>query len=267
MNRNPILIISGPSCSGKTYISSLLVKNGDFGELVSTTTREPRVGEVHGVDYYFISEPEFIEKIKNDEFIESVEFGGKRYGVTKSEFDRLFSIGLVPVVVVEPNGAKNIHDYALEKNWDPSLLFLNVPSKLAIERFYTRFICDVEKGKDCAIYYSNRLFEVLKTESEWRSSLNYDRVIPASSTPEKAEEIAINISAEFSLFKQGGASEWFSKKEKVFKKTKVAEDINNLSEKIFNVLSSYKKNSTESAVIMISTLKDQDNEKKYSLNM
>ena len=71
-----IIVLSGPSGSGKTSISKYITsRNSNIVESVSMTTREKRVGETDGVDYYFISKEEFTKRITNDEFIVTDSYG------------------------------------------------------------------------------------------------------------------------------------------------------------------------------------------------
>lgn len=81
-----ILIVSGPSGTGKTTVCSRVRE--DMPELrfsVSCTTRAPRAGEQHGKDYYFLSREEFKRRIDNGEFIEYAEVFSNYYGTLKSE--------------------------------------------------------------------------------------------------------------------------------------------------------------------------------------
>ena len=65
--KGAILIISGPSGCGKSTLLKEVYKNiSDYYFSISTTTREPRVGEVNGVDYFFVSKEEFEEDINED---------------------------------------------------------------------------------------------------------------------------------------------------------------------------------------------------------
>jgi len=89
-NKTKLIVISAPSGTGKTsVIKEILKRNRDkliFS--VSATTRKKRANEIDGVDYYFISEEEFKEKIQNDEFIEWEQIYGDYYGTPKSEIER-----------------------------------------------------------------------------------------------------------------------------------------------------------------------------------
>ena len=79
-----LVVISGPSGAGKgTVVKELLniyKNNNDKVHLsISATTREPRVGEIDKVNYYFISEKDFLNKIKNKEFLEYNKYGTGKY--------------------------------------------------------------------------------------------------------------------------------------------------------------------------------------------
>jgi len=78
-----ILVISGPSGAGKsTIIDAASAEIGEFYFSVSTTTREPREGEVDGIDYYFVSKEEFETDIKNGSFLEYAIVHGNYYGTS-----------------------------------------------------------------------------------------------------------------------------------------------------------------------------------------
>ena len=80
-----LYVISGSSGVGKgTVIKSFLEKHPEYKLSVSCTTRSKREGETDGVNYFFLSNDEFDECIKNNEFLEWAEFSGNRYGTKKS---------------------------------------------------------------------------------------------------------------------------------------------------------------------------------------
>ena len=74
-SKTKLLVISGSSGVGKgTVIKSLLEKCSNINLSVSCTTRKPRPGEEHGVNYFFLSKEEFKESIANDDFLEWAVF-------------------------------------------------------------------------------------------------------------------------------------------------------------------------------------------------
>ncbi|WP_320036301.1 guanylate kinase [Halarcobacter sp.] len=81
--KGAILILSGPSGCGKsTLLKNVYEQIGDYHFSISTTTREPRVGEQDGVDYYFVSREDFEEDIKKGHFLEWAEVHGNYYGTS-----------------------------------------------------------------------------------------------------------------------------------------------------------------------------------------
>lgn len=95
-----MIILIGPSASGKTEIAKKLISTFGYKKFVTTTTRDKRVGEIDGVDYYFISVDEFKENLANNKFIETTIYNNNYYGSFKSE------MADNKVLIVEPNGLK-----------------------------------------------------------------------------------------------------------------------------------------------------------------
>lgn len=105
-----ILIITAPSGAGKTSITKNLMQR--FPQLafsISAATRSPRSNEKDGVDYYFMSEDAFQDKIKEKAFAEwEMVYEGKYYGTLKSELERIWSNGQVPVLDIDVKGAIHV---------------------------------------------------------------------------------------------------------------------------------------------------------------
>ncbi len=111
--KGKLIIFSAPSGAGKTSIvKHLLEKNLNLGFSISATSRAPRHNEVHGKDYYFISNAEFQQKIKNNEFLEWEEvYNGTCYGTLKSEIEKLQNAGINVIFDVDVIGGLNIKKY------------------------------------------------------------------------------------------------------------------------------------------------------------
>ena len=108
MNPFPI-ILSAPSGGGKTTIArELLRRRTDLGYSVSCTTRSPRVGEVEGRDYYFLSLAEFERRRDAGEFAESAEVHGNMYGTLRSEIERVLGSGKHVVMDIDVQGAQQL---------------------------------------------------------------------------------------------------------------------------------------------------------------
>jgi len=105
---NPFpIILSAPSGGGKTTIAKeLLRRRTDLGYSVSCTTRSPRVGEVEGRDYYFLSLAEFERRRDAGEFAESAEVHGNMYGTLRSEIERVLGSGRHVVMDIDVQGAQ-----------------------------------------------------------------------------------------------------------------------------------------------------------------
>ena len=83
-----MLILIGPSASGKTEIVKILIKNYSMEKLVTYTSRPMRVGEIKDKDYHFIEKNDFEERIKNNFFFEHVEYNGNYYGTAKEDLTK-----------------------------------------------------------------------------------------------------------------------------------------------------------------------------------
>lgn len=83
MKKGAILVLSGPSGAGKsTIINAASQEIGEYYFSISTTTRAPRVGEVDGKDYFFVTKESFEEDIKAGNFLEYAEVHGNYYGTS-----------------------------------------------------------------------------------------------------------------------------------------------------------------------------------------
>jgi guanylate kinase len=122
-----ILIITAPSGAGKTSITKYLMEK--FPVLtfsVSAATRQPRGTEKDGVDYYFMSADDFKYKIQQSEFVEwEMVYEGKYYGTLKSELDKIWAAGKVPVLDIDVKGAIHVQQ---QFNEGTLSLFIEPPS-------------------------------------------------------------------------------------------------------------------------------------------
>ena len=75
---------------------------------MSATTRRPRPGETHGVDYWFLSDEEFDERVRAGEFVEHAEYSGRRYGTLRSELETRGTAGRPVVLEIEVQGARQV---------------------------------------------------------------------------------------------------------------------------------------------------------------
>lgn len=106
-----LIAICGSSGAGKTELSKYLSIHNSSKEVVSYTTRSPRVGEKNDVDYHFVSNETFNEMIINNEFCVYEEYSQHRfYGTAKSDIISAAGSDNIYTVVVTPNGMRAIED-------------------------------------------------------------------------------------------------------------------------------------------------------------
>ena len=132
-SQGKIIIITAPSGAGKTSITQYLLEQ--FPTLtfsISAATRQPRGAEVHGKDYYFISEADFKQKIQANEFLEwEMVYEGKYYGTLKSEMTRIWSEGKTPVLDIDVKGAIHVQQQYPSQCFS---MFIQAPSVDALRQ-------------------------------------------------------------------------------------------------------------------------------------
>lgn len=106
-----LIIFSAPSGAGKTTIVKWLLANhaDKISFSISASTREARVGEIDGKDYYFISKEEFLHRIAKKEFIEFEEvYSGTFYGTLRTEIERIWSMGKHVIFDIDVEGGLHL---------------------------------------------------------------------------------------------------------------------------------------------------------------
>jgi len=183
--RGLLIVISGPSGVGKGTVRRALfsMKNHNLAYSVSMTTRQPRVGEVDGRDYYFVDRETFQENIKNDQFLEWAEFVGNYYGTPRSKVDEMLNLGKEVVLEIEVEGALQVR----ERMKDAVFIFLVPPSKKAL---YDRL---VERGTEDKALIDKRF---QKAEKEFMLAYKYDYIVVNDDVNNAADRIMAIIRAE-----------------------------------------------------------------------
>lgn len=125
-----LFVISGSSGVGKgTVIKEFLQRHPEFKLSVSCTTRSPREGEVHGINYFFLSKDEFKSCIDNNEFLEWAEFSGNMYGTQKAYVETKLAEGKNLILEIDTQGALNVKKIMP----DAQLIFILPPSLEELE--------------------------------------------------------------------------------------------------------------------------------------
>jgi guanylate kinase len=130
MNKGRLIVFSAPSGCGKGTMLAEILKDNSFRCSVSTTTRQPREGEIDGVNYFFISKEEFEQKISNDEFLEHAEYCENFYGTLKTEVDSYLEKGVNVILEIEVQGAMKVR----ELRPDALFVFIAPPSVNELRR-------------------------------------------------------------------------------------------------------------------------------------
>lgn len=110
-NKGLLIVVSGPSGAGKgTICKALLEKHDDLFISVSATTRQPRAGEVDGVNYHFITKEDFIKRVEQKDFLEYAEVYGNYYGTPKSKVEEMLNSGKNVILEIDIQGALKVKE-------------------------------------------------------------------------------------------------------------------------------------------------------------
>ena len=164
MREGSLFIISGASGVGKsTVLKMVMAADPALQFSVSATTRPPRPGEEHGVQYYFVSTAQFKEMITNGEFLEYDAHMGNLYGTPKFQVAEKRKNGHL-ILDIEPNGALNVKQIWPEAH----LIFIAPPS---MEELLRRL---VGRGDTSA-----EQVKVRQERAQWEmdQSVHYDYVV------------------------------------------------------------------------------------------
>lgn len=128
--RGTLIVVSAPSGAGKSSLAERVLKRlGDLRFSISHTTRQPRGSEQDGVDYYFVSEDEFLAMRERDEFLECAEVHGYMYGTREKRVEELLSQGLDVMLDIDVQGAEEVRRRVPEA----ILIFILPPSCEVLE--------------------------------------------------------------------------------------------------------------------------------------
>ncbi len=165
MSKGRLVIVSGPSGSGKdTILKKVLKRIPEMKFSISSITRPMRPDEVEGEKYNFVSVEYFEEMIKNDQLLEYNNYVGNYYGTPKAPIDKVISEGGEIIIEVDVNGQKNI-----KSRVDSALSIFIMPPSIEVLR--TRL---QGRGTDSDEIIKKRMIEA---RAEIECAKNYDFIV------------------------------------------------------------------------------------------
>ena len=172
-NQGLLVVISGPGGVGKSTISAALRNEPNFWLSVSATTRAPREGEIHGKDYFFISDSEFDQMVSAGKFLEWAEFAGNRYGTPATQVDIELASGKNVLLEIEISGARQVR---LQKR-DALFVFIAPPSWEELENRL------INRGSDSP---ERRMSRLALAKEEMDAASEFDEILVNSDVTEVA---------------------------------------------------------------------------------
>ena len=137
-----MIILTGASASGKTETALGLARKYGLVKAITTTTREIRINETNGVDYFFLSKDEFLNKAKKGFFVETTLYNDNYYGTSREIVVNKINSGINVFSEIDVNGAHNI-----KKVFPDALLIYIAPPSIEVlkERLISRGTESIEK--------------------------------------------------------------------------------------------------------------------------
>lgn len=179
-----LVVLSGPSGTGKgTVCKELLRHCPGLHYSISATTRQPRLGEVNGVNYYFMQQEQFLEMVEQDQLLEWAEVYGNYYGTPRKYVEEQLQNGNNVILEIDTQGALQIK----ERFNRGVLVFLLPPS---LEELSARIW---KRGTDAPDTIKCRLDSAA---AEFEQICNYEYVVVNDDVNDAVEKIKAIITAE-----------------------------------------------------------------------
>ncbi len=187
-----LIVLCGPAGVGKgTVLGRVREKHPEIWLSVSATTRQPRPGEVDGVNYFFMPEQEFLDKEAAGEFLETADvFGLAHYGTPVKPVVEHLERNIPVILEIDIQGARSVKQRAGELGIEVMTVFIAPPSFEELERRL------IGRGTETPEQQAKRL-ETAKIELAAESE--FDKVIVNNVVDEAADELWNLIATEFDL--------------------------------------------------------------------
>ena len=179
-----LIVVSGPSGTGKgTVCSALLEKHKEIAYSISATTRQPRTGEVDGMNYYFLAKNVFEKMIEDGELLEWAEVYGNYYGTPLKKIQERLADGQDILLEIDTQGAMSVK----EKFPDEIYIYIMPPSLKELERRLKT------RGTDSAESIERRL---KSAAGEMEIAERYNYIVVNEQVEQAVEQIAAIVDAE-----------------------------------------------------------------------
>lgn len=165
MTTGSLFIITAASGTGKTsLVKQLIATTNDLSVSISHTTRQPRIGEIHGQHYYFVNKETFNNMIKKGEFLEQAEVFDNFYGTSQASVDNLLERGTDVILEIDWQGALQVRKIRP----DAKMIFILPPDRQALRQRLSN------RGQDSQEVIEKRLAGSVK---EMQQYLYFDYVV------------------------------------------------------------------------------------------
>lgn len=183
MAKGVLLIISGPSGSGKGTIVEQLVSELGYCVSISATTRNPRPNEKDGIHYFFKTKEEFEKMIDNGELLEHAAFCGNYYGTPKKYVEEQLESGKNIILEIEVQGALQV-----KKKYNDAVLIFTMPPTLTELRRRLEF-----RGTETKeVIYAR----INRAEEELEFLPDYDYIVINDTVDEAVKDVDCIVKAE-----------------------------------------------------------------------
>lgn len=158
MSEPSLFIVASPSGGGKSSLISALLKKDDGVRLsVSHTTRRPRPREEHGVHYYFVNEPEFLDLAGRAAFLEHAQVFDNYYGTGRDAIEKQLADGFDVLLDIDWQGARQV-----KQSFPASRGIFILPPSMEILRHRL-----TERGQDDSDVIERRMRDARAEMSHW----------------------------------------------------------------------------------------------------